>query len=151
MAGNSYGTTSGTTLGNCQGATNASFTLVGTIDVTGGTGTPPHECLIQLQNFTGATAGTASKACDLYVLPSFDNTTFADVPTASNLQNPVYVGSVYQSTTGDTSPHSSRPFALSPLFGAALPRYLKVYVYNGWGCTLSATNNLVVYQTETFG
>ena len=143
---NSYGTA--TTLGNCQGATSGAYTSVGTIDLTAA---PAHELFIMLESFTGATAGTASTGCLLYVMPSFDNTTFTDIPSATQLLNPIYVGGVWQPTTGDTNPHSSRAFAISPFFGGALPRYIKVYVYNGWGVTLSGSNNLVVYQTETFG
>lgn len=145
---NSYGTK--TTLGNAQGAVNGSYTLIGTIDLTAA---PPHEVLLKMEAFTAGTAGTANALCTLYVADSLDNTTFGDAPSASITANARFVGNVQQPTTGDTSAHTSPAFPLSPLFGGALPRYLKVYAYNGWGQTLAATagTSLVTYQTETFG
>jgi hypothetical protein len=143
---NSYGTK--TTLGNAQGATSASYTLIGTIDLSA---TPPHELFLKMEAFTGASAGTANALCSLYVSDSLDNTTFADAPSATG-SNSKLVGSVAQPTTGDTAAHSSLAFPVSPYFGGALPRYLKVYVYNGWGVALAAgAGSLVTYQTETFG
>jgi hypothetical protein len=138
------------TAGNAQSATSAAYTAINASAIDLGAA-PPSEVLVQMEAFAASVAGTANSLINLYLVASNDNSVFSETPSATTLANAVLVGSLSQPTTGDTATHTSPIFPLSPLFGGALPRYLKFYTYNGWGQTLAATGCLVTYQTETFG
>jgi len=148
---NSYGTA--TKLGNVNSISNAAYSsqIGSTIDLGAA---PPHEVLMSLVGVTPNTSATAGATMAIYVSGSLDNSSFSDAPAdAWTALNARFVGAV--TFTGNTNAHSSAQFAVSPAFGGALPRYLKVYVYNGSGAATSSGTgsgvNELWYQTETFG
>ncbi|MCC6851048.1 MAG: hypothetical protein IT502_01950 [Rubrivivax sp.] len=125
-------------------ASNASFTLVGTIDLTA---SPPHELFLIASAKVGT--GGATEYVNIWVSGSLDGTTYSDAPSSTTKLNARFVGAINTQTSATQA--IMAPTAVSPLFGGALPRYLKVYAENATGYALSAADNWVYYQTETFG
>lgn len=147
---NSYGAY--TKLGNCASLANAAYSSsIGTIDLGAA---PPHECWIHALGLTPNTSATAGNTAAIYVSASADNTNFADAPADANTAlNARFLGSV--TFTANTTAHNSSPMPVSAAFGGALPRYLKIYVYNNSGAAFSSGTGTAVneigYSTETFG
>lgn len=148
---NSYGTA--TKLGNVNSISNATYSaqIGSTIDLGAA---PPHELLLSLVGVTPNTSATAAATMTLFVSGSLDNTNFTDAPADVNTAaNARFVGAL--TFTANTAARSSGQCSVAAAFGGALPRYIKVYVYNGSGAATSSGTgtgvNEVWYQTETFG
>lgn len=140
---NSYGTATALS-SNANSAANGSYTLLGTLDLTAA---PPHELFLKFSNRASA-ATSGNQQAVYFVADSLDNTTFSDPPASTVERNAKQVGTL---GLPDTSAHVSPSFPVSPLFGGALPRYIKVYVKNDCGVAFAASGQTAQYQTETFG
>lgn len=142
---NSYGSTIGVFSGSLTSLANAQVVLLGEIDLGA---VPPHEVLIEAWAKASGTP-SGNKQLALYVASSFDGSQWSDAPDATTTLNSRLAGTL---ALPDTAKRQTAALPLSPLFGGALPRYLRVYARNELGVALSSTpaDNGGRWVTENF-
>lgn len=142
-----------TKLGNVNSLANGAYSsLIGTrIDLGAN---PPSEVFLHMIGLTPNTTATAGNTATVFVSASSDDTYYADAPTDANTAlNSCAIGTT--TFTANTTARSGKPAAISPFFGGAIPRYLRVYVLNSSGAAFSSGTgagvNEIGWSAETFG
>lgn len=92
-----------------------------------------------LLQVTWGTNPTAGNSCDLYLIPSPDNTTFADGGGAVNPAKNLLVGSFYVRAVTTAQAMT--------LFNVLIPQYFKLVLINNTGQAMAATGNTLKYRT----
>ena len=133
------------TAANANGAVNLSYSLIGQYDLGAA---PPHEVLFDVKFTPSAAPSSPNKSSILLVASSLDGTNWSDAPTSATEMNARLLGSVAHP---DTSARQTASLPLSPLFGGALPRYVRVYVKNDTGVAYASSGNSIVATSEIFG
>lgn len=140
---NSYGTATAFS-GNANSLANGSYTSLGVIDFGSA---PPHECFVEV-SLQASAATSGNKQAVLFVRDSLDGTNYSVAPSSTDEANAAFLGVL---SLPDTTARRSRAFAVSPLFGGALPPKVEVYIKNDCGVALASTGQVGQYRTETFG
>ena len=143
---NSYGTIGALNANSLLSLASGQYLILGDIALGA---SPPDEVFVEVVTKPSNTT-SGNKQLVLFVLSSLDGTTWSDMPSATTELN---VRRLAALALPDGTQRRTPAIPVSPLFGGALPPYLRIVAKNDAGVALSSTqsDHGARWMSETLG